>query len=158
MSDRTRRRRRHRAEQQRAKASRQIVDQLLSRVNQLGGTPEERSTLEVIRDWQHAIPVDSSCKTTSDPSTGQSVQHWFAVHSQSAPVSANRSVDDGLLLIVPVHIFGKKCRALIDSGATRCFMSPECVVRCGVHTVHEEIVLELADGRKLLSQGKTPHS
>ena len=36
----------------------------------------------------------------------------------------DRTPEDGVLLIVPVVIKGKICKALIDSGATRCFVSP----------------------------------
>ena len=73
--------------------------------------------------------------------------------------SANhRDKDDGILLVVDARIFGKQCRALIDSGATRSFITPAAVLRCGLHSVHQETLLELADGRKLLSQGKCPHT
>ena len=32
-----------------------------------------------------------------------------------------RKFEDGLLLVVPTRIYGKEVKALIDSGATRCF-------------------------------------
>ena len=38
-----------------------------------------------------------------------------------------RDEEDGILLIVPVRIYGKVFRALVDSGASRCFISPEVV-------------------------------
>ena len=38
-----------------------------------------------------------------------------------------RTQEDGILMVVPVRIFGQEVRALIDSGATRCFISPASV-------------------------------
>ena len=38
-----------------------------------------------------------------------------------------RTVEDGLLMVVSARIYGRKIRTLIDSGATRCFVSPTCV-------------------------------
>ena len=38
-----------------------------------------------------------------------------------------RKVEDGLLMVVAARIYGKPVRALIDSGATRCFVTPACV-------------------------------
>ena len=58
---------------------------------------------------------------------------------------------------MPARIYGKKIQALVDSGATRCFISPSAVLKCGLRTVPEETVLELADGRKLLSNGVCPN-
>ena len=38
-----------------------------------------------------------------------------------------RDEEDGILLIVPMRIYGKVFRVLVDSGASRCFASPEVV-------------------------------
>ena len=47
-------------------------------------------------------------------------QHWLAVghdyHNEG--VSVGRSVSDGVLFKIAVHISGKKFIALIDSGAS----------------------------------------
>ena len=37
-----------------------------------------------------------------------------------------RVEEDGILLVVPARINGKLFSALIDSGATRCFVTQEC--------------------------------
>ena len=37
---------------------------------------------------------------------------------------APRGIEDGLLLVVTARINGHSLRALIDSGATRCFVTP----------------------------------
>ena len=43
-----------------------------------------------------------------------------------------RGEEDGILMIVPARIFGQEIRALIDSGASRNFISPTGVTRCGL--------------------------
>ena len=89
--------------------------------------------------------------------TEQPASNWCAVHHTDEPVGSTRRPDDGILLVVTARVYGKECRALVDSGATRSFITPAAVLRCGLHTTHQETLLELADGRKLLSQGYCPH-
>ena len=67
-----------------------------------------------------------------------------------------RGVDDGLLLVVSARIHGHNVRALIDSGATRCFVTPSCVTTCGLKGVPRDIFLELGNGDKILSRGYIP--
>ena len=43
-----------------------------------------------------------------------------------------RKIEDRLLLVVAARIYGKQVRALIDSGATRCFVTPACVKAVGL--------------------------
>ena len=85
---------------------------------------------------------------------------WVAVQSQTAPhdCTSMRTQEDGILLVVTVRVHGKEARALIDSGASRSFISPAAIVRLGLHCVPSECVLELADGKKVLSQGKPSHT
>ena len=66
-----------------------------------------------------------------------------------------RAQEDGILMVVPVRIFGQEVRALIDSGATRCFISPAGVTRCGLAVESHHTFLELGDGKKVLSRGRT---
>ena len=40
-------------------------------------------------------------------------------------------MDDGLLLVVPARVNRHQVRALIDSGATRCFVTPAYVAYNG---------------------------
>ena len=65
-----------------------------------------------------------------------------------------RTKEDGVLMVVPAHIFGQEVRALIDSGATRCFISPAGVTRCGLSVESHHTFLELGDGKKVLSRGR----
>ena len=62
--------------------------------------------------------------------------------------------EDGILLIVPARIFGHEVRALIDSGATRNFISPAGVMKCGLTIESHNTFLELGDGKKVLSRGR----
>ena len=95
---------------------------------------------------------ETQLKTTKEGSAAEkSASSWCAVHLSDGPTRDVRGKDDGVLLTVPARIYGKQIQALIDSGATRCFITPAAVLKCGLRTVPEETVLELADGRKLLS-------
>ena len=64
-----------------------------------------------------------------------------------------RFVDDGLLLVVTARINGHAVRALIDSGATRCFVTPVCVTIVGLMGKPQDTFLELGNGQKFLSRG-----
>ena len=67
-----------------------------------------------------------------------------------------RTVEDGLLMVVSARIYGKKIRTLIDSGATRCFVSPACVAMCGLKRVPRDVFLELGNREKILSRVYIP--
>ena len=66
------------------------------------------------------------------------------------------SVKDGLLLVVTARINGHPIRALIDSGATRCFVTPTCVTTVGLKGQPQDTFLELGNGQKYLSRGFLP--
>ena len=71
-------------------------------------------------------------------------------------MNQSRKVEDGLLLVVPARIYGKTVNALIDNGATRCFVTPSCVTAVGLKGVPQDICLELGNGEKYLSRGYVP--
>ena len=56
-----------------------------------------------------------------------------------------RKVEDGLPLVVPARIYGKSIKALIDSGATRCFITLACVASVGLEGIPNGIFLELGN-------------
>ena len=60
---------------------------------------------------------------------------------------------DGILLVVPVKINGKTFSALIDSGATRCFVTRECCTIAGLSCESHDTFLELGNGTTALSRG-----
>ena len=70
--------------------------------------------------------------------------------------NGGRSVEDGLLLVVSAMIYGKSVRALIDSGATRCFITPSCITAVGLKGIPRDVFLELGNGEKYLSRGYVP--
>ena len=86
-------------------------------------------------------------------------QHWLAVghdyHDEAA--SVGRSVSDGVLFKIAMHISGRKLTALIDSGASRCYIAPEIAGACELHVEKERLHLELADGSKVQSAHKAPN-
>ena len=61
---------------------------------------------------------------------------------------APRGIDDGLLLVVTTRINGHPVRALIDSGATKCFVTPACVTTVGLMGRPQDTFLELGNGQK----------
>ena len=67
-----------------------------------------------------------------------------------------RGIDDGLLLVVTARINGHPVRTLIDSGATRCFVTPACVTAVGLKGKPQDTFLELGNGQKFLSRGFVP--
>ena len=80
-------------------------------------------------------------------------QPWIAVGDQSTDCASRvrRQVTDGVLLKLTVSIAGRQLIALVDSGASRCYMSPETVTAVGLQTSPALVHLELADGSKIRS-------
>ena len=58
------------------------------------------------------------------------------------------------MLIVPIQINGKVFSALIDSGATRCFVTQKCCTIAGLSCMPCDNFLELGNGTTALSRGK----
>ena len=61
--------------------------------------------------------------------------------------------ENGILLVVSARVNGKTFSALIDSGTTRCFVTPDCVTVAGLACVPQDTFLELGNGTKALSRG-----
>ena len=53
-------------------------------------------------------------------------------------------------------IYGKSIRALIDRGATRCFITPSCITAVGLKGIPRDVFLELGNGEKYFSRGYVP--
>ena len=68
----------------------------------------------------------------------------------------DRIPDDGILLIVPVGIRGKNFKALVDSGVTRCFVSPSCMTVTVLQGKRSDTFLEPGNGQRVLSRGYVP--
>ena len=85
-------------------------------------------------------------------------QHWVAIgveDQQIASASAGRKIKDGMLFRVAVSIAGRRCIALIDSGASQSYMAPETVTLCELECEPTLLHLELADGTKIKSTQQT---
>ena len=83
-------------------------------------------------------------------------QHWLAVGHETADEAASvgRCIGDGVLLRVPASINGRRLIALIDSGASRCYMSPNTAAHCDLQLEKEMMFLELADESKIQATQK----
>ena len=55
-------------------------------------------------------------------------------------------------MVVTMRVYGKELRTLIDSGATKCFVIPDCCLVGGLTTPPHDTFLELCNGEKALSR------
>ena len=94
----------------------------------------------------------------SDATAGQQLENDSAVGSCRYNTIKNtenkRIFDDGVLMVVIVLIYGHLVWALIDSGATRCFVSSAAVLPLGLETINDYAFLELRDGKKSFAKVK----
>ena len=103
-------------------------------------------------------------KTNERPVGGKSsemeapTQPWVAVGSSTTDCTpkVGRSEDDGVLFKIKIQIQGKVYVALVDSGASRNYASPEAVVDWELPGTPNVVHLELADGSKIRSTQKIP--
>ena len=106
--------------------------------------PTDRLAMQGNRD---GVTVEMGTKAQKEDSTTEgSQQNKFP-----------RTLSDGLLLVVAARVNGHSVRALIDSGATRCFVTPACVTAVGLKGTPKDVFLELGNGQKYLSRGFVPN-
>ena len=67
-------------------------------------------------------------------------------------------MEDGLLLVLTTKIYGRNIKALIHSGATRFFVTLDCVATCGLKVEPCDVLLELGNGEMFLSRGLIPNA
>ena len=104
MSTRKTRRQRHRAKLRRSRRYHHNLKALSAAVSHYGGTLEEEQRLAndgCTADVRRPGMTDQATGQVGDLETG-----WVAVHPRDAPTCATRGVDDGILLVVPVHVYG----------------------------------------------------
>ena len=85
-------------------------------------------------------------------------QHWVAIGEEdinTAKASAGRKISDGMLFRVAVSIAGRRCVALIDSGASQSYIAPETVALCELECEPAVLHLELANGSKIKATQQT---
>ena len=85
-------------------------------------------TTSALQDWL------STQMKTIEPGQGESKASQKQLTSVAVNQSIDREISDGILLLVLVRIHGREYRALIDSGATRIFISPACITETGMKT------------------------
>ena len=111
---------------------RQFVTRLLETlVSPMSGGTEscEGVTTDDLQGWQSTGLTEANIGSRSVEEMPQT--QLSAVSFKNQPKNP-RNKEDGVLLVVPARIFGQEVRALIDSGATRCFISPAGVTQRGL--------------------------
>ena len=142
----------------RARESRTVARILAALVNPSGGgtAPRITATTSVLQRWQQLNAICEGtgtrmgCKSAQDEGAATA---WVRVAADEKSEN-QRTIEDGILLVVSARIFGHKVQALIDSGATRCFISSGAVLPLGLKSTSEDTLLELGNGDRILSRGK----
>ena len=136
---------------------RRYVTQLLETlVNPTSGGTEscEGVTTSRLQDWQSIRLKRAITGEEVGDATPQEPRSQLSIVPPENQSINPRDEEDGILLVVPVRIFGHEVRALINSGATRNFISPAGVTQCGLIVESHNTFLELGDGKKVLSRGR----
>ena len=110
-------------------------------------------------------PTNAGKEETSVHLTGREIlqqattgQQWVALgedNEAEETTIVGRKIKDGILFRVTVSVAGRQLIALIDSGASQCYMSPDTVALCELECQPAEIHLELADGSKVQATQQT---
>lgn len=139
----------------RARECRIVERTVMALVNPSGGgtAPGITSTPSVIQRWRqlNAVRECTGKKKGKQPACNDAATHeWVSLGENQQ----KRKIDDGILFVVNATIFGHTVRTLIDSGATRSFISSEAVLPLGLKCTSQDTMLELGNGMKVLSRGK----
>ena len=119
-----------------------------------GSEPWNEVTLNRLQRWQQRGSANI------EPDDEKSVHDEMPLAKRDAANSTGLSVDshrngekktkrvekDGILMVVTARVYGKEFRTLIDSGATRCFVTPDCCLVGGLITLPHDTFLELGNG------------
>ena len=143
----------------RARESRMVARILaaLEKPSGCGTVPRNTVTTSVFERWQQLQAVFES---TGEEEGLQSAQYegaatdWAGVAGKRDEEENIQKIDNGVLLVVPARIYCRKIRVLIDSGATRSFISTRAVLPLGMKSTSEGTLLELGKGDHILSWGK----
>ena len=148
--------------QKQRKQRRQAVNrQIWERLQAITPKVEEKATSLL-------QPTKPGEEETSVHRTGEEIlqqamtgQQWVALgdieenEENQEKTIVGRRVKDGILFRVTVSVAGRELIALIDSGASQCYMSPDAVAICELDCQPAEIHLELADGSKVQATQQT---
>ena len=164
-SNRTRRRENDRVARGRLRELRQVEGLLETELNSIKGGNQSRTTTTFsnLQRWRQRGRMNTedevkiSPEKEKSPTSGDDVKFTGVVigddEKNDKTIKNERMEEDGILLVVPAKIRGKEFRALIDSGATRCFVTPECCAVGGLSCIPHDTFLELGNGQKALSRG-----
>ena len=120
-----------------------------------GGTESRTGvTTSRLQDWQSIGLKRAITGEETGVGTPQEPRTQLSAVSTENQSPNPRAEEDGILLVVPARIFGHEIHALIDSGATRNFISLARVMQCGLRVESHNTFLELGDGKKVLSRGR----
>ena len=141
------RRNRERKTRDRVRERRYVTSLLETLVSPMSGGTEscEGVTTSRLQDWQSIRLKKAITGVEMGDATPQEPRPQLSVVSNEDQSKTVRTEDDGILLVVPARIFGSEERALIDSGATRNFISPAGVTQCGLNVESHNTFLELGD-------------
>ena len=104
----------------------QLLETLVSPSS--GGTESCKGvTTSALQGWQSIGLKKANTGEEKGYTVPQEPQTQLSAVSTENQSPIPRSEEDGILLVVPAWIFGQEIRALIDSGATRNFISPASV-------------------------------
>ena len=150
------RRERERRTRDRVRERRYVTSLLETLVSPTSGGTEscEGVTTSRLRDWQSIRLKGAITGEAMGDAAPKEPHPQLSVVSTEDQSKNPREEEDGILLVVPARIFGHEVRALIDSGATRNFISPAGVTKCGLTIESHNTFLELGDGKKVLSRGR----
>ena len=153
------RRDRERKTRERVRERQYVTSLLETLVSPMSGGTESCTgvTTSKLQDWRSIGLKRAITGEETGVGTPQEPQTQLSAGSTENQSTNPRNEEDGILLVVPVWIFGHEIRALIDSGATRCFISPAGVTQCGLTVESHNTFLELGDGKKVLSRGRAVH-
>ena len=157
------RREKERDTRMRAEWKRQVTLTLEAALNSLesGSEPRKEVTINRLQCWQQrgCISVDSVNENLNSQEMPQTVRETVNLSGLTVDSTKNegkgqkRIEEDGILMVVTTKVYGKEFKTLIDSGATRCFITPECCLRGGLVVSTHNTFLELGTGEKALSRG-----
>ena len=162
-SCRTRRREKQKIARGRIRDQRLVEDILERQLNPLldGNVSRTYPTFNALHSWRHGGRAcikdeeeDCNSKEKSQVSSHDTRFTGVVIDDQgNKSVQIPRIEEDGILLVVPARINGKLFSALIDSGATRCFVTPDCCTIAGLSCIPHDTFLELGNGARALSRG-----
>ena len=105
------------------------------------------------KDGPMYVGIESHTYRSEDKKTEKGNKNVEEEKSVKKKKNEGRKFEDELLLIVPTRIYGKEVKALIDSGATRCFVTPSCVTAVGLKGISPRHFPRIRKWRKILIQG-----